>query len=75
MTRGAWKPWLPKGRSFMPSDWIGDHDFAFYGAVRPDEQDDYWRVGKTINCAPDRCHKNLKKMIERNRQEMDRNNI
>ena len=37
MSRGAWKPWLPKGRSFSQSNWIGDHDFVFHGAVHKDE--------------------------------------
>ena len=67
MNRGCWEPMLPKGISYMPSNWVGDFDFAFAASVPFDEKDNYYRVYREIIMKPDIVYENLRNMIFKNK--------
>lgn len=75
MNRGLWEPFLPKGLKYMPSEWVGDFDLTWSYEVEQEDQDLYFKIYSPLVNKPETVYKNLRQMILRNLEEMQRKHI
>ena len=65
-------PPIPKDKSYMPSQWAGDFDFAWTYDQNADYRDLYFRIYNEVIVDPDNVYKKIKTMVESNKKTMTR---